>query len=103
MKLNFFNRQKKYEQYVLDGGLEYSSYYKDSIKRLKKNKMTMFCFCVIVLLVLVAIFAPLIAPYDPNMQDYANILKAPSKVTGWERMNTEEISSPESSMAPESP
>lgn len=28
MKLNFFNRQKKYEQYVLDGGLEYSSYYK---------------------------------------------------------------------------
>lgn len=80
MKLNFFNRQKKYEQYVLDGGLEYSSYYKDSIKRLKKNKMTMFCFWVIVLLILVAIFAPLIAPYDPNMQDYANILKAPSKV-----------------------
>ncbi len=79
-----FFKQKKFEQAVLSGeysmdDIEYSSYYKDSFKRLKKNKMAMFCAVVVVLLILIAIFAPLLAPYDPNAQDYANILKAPSK------------------------
>lgn len=79
-----FFKQKKFEQAVLSGeysmdDIEYSSYYKDSFKRLKKNKMAMFCAVVVVLLILIAIFAPLLAPYDPNVQDYANILKAPSK------------------------
>ena len=60
--------------------MEYSSYYKDSFKRLKKNKMSMFCLIVIVLLILIAIFAPLIAPCDPNLQDYTAILQAPSKL-----------------------
>ena len=67
MKTNIFNKQKKFEQEVLSGeyavgDMEYSSYYKDSFKRLKKNKMSMFCLIVIVLLILIAIFAPLIAP-----------------------------------------
>ena len=53
---------------------------KDSFKRLKKNKMSMFCLIVIVLLILIAIFAPLIAPCDPNLQDYTAILQAPSKL-----------------------
>ena len=79
-----FFKQKKFEQAVLSGeysmdDIEYSSYYKDSFKRLKKNKMAMFCAVVVVLLIVIAIFAPLLAPYDPNAQDYANILKAPSK------------------------
>ena len=33
-----------------------------------------------VLLILIAIFAPLIAPCDPNLQDYTAILQAPSKL-----------------------
>lgn len=79
-----FNKQKKFEQAVLSGeyandDIEYSSYYKDSFKRLKKNKMAMVCAVIIVILAFVAIFAPLLAPYDPDVQDYANILKAPSK------------------------
>lgn len=79
MKANIFNKQKKFEEEVLSGKYEYSSYYKDSFKRLKKNKMAMFCMGIIAVLVLIAIFAPVIAPYDPNVQDYASILKPPSK------------------------
>lgn len=79
-----FNKQKKFEQAVLSGeyandDIEYSSYYKDSFKRLKKNKMAMFCAIIIIALVIIAVFAPVLAPYDPDVQDYANILKAPSK------------------------
>ena len=85
MKTNIFNKQKIFEQEVLSGeyavgDMEYSSYYNDSFKRLKKNKMSMFCLIVIVLLILIAIFAPLIAPCDPNLQDYTAILQAPSKL-----------------------
>ena len=85
MKTNMFNKQKKFEQEVLSGGyavgdMEYSSYYKDSFKRLKKNKMSMLCLIIIALLILIAVFAPLIAPCDPNLQDYTAILQAPSKL-----------------------
>ncbi len=81
MKINIFNKQKKFEEEVLSGeyavgDMEYSSYYKDSFKRLKKNKMSMFCLFVILLLILIAIFAPLLAPYDPTVQDYASISAA---------------------------
>ena len=79
-----FNKQKKFEEAVLSGeysndDIKYSSYYKDSFKRLKKNKMAMLCAIIILLLVIIAVFAPVLAPYDPDVQDYANILKAPSK------------------------
>lgn len=79
-----FNKQKKFEEAVLSGeysndDIEYSSYYKDSFKRLKKNKMAMVCAIVIILLVIVAVFAPVLASYDPDVQDYANILKSPTK------------------------
>lgn len=76
--LGFFNKQKQFEQDVLENGMEYSSFYGDSFKRLKKNKMAMFCAGVLVILILVAIFAPVIAPYDPNYQDYAVVLSGPS-------------------------
>ena len=39
----------------------------------------MFCACLLGLLVLIAIFAPLIAPYDPNYQDYSAVLGGPCK------------------------
>ena len=38
----------------------------------------MFCAGILVLLVLVAIFAPVIAPYDPTYQDYSAVLAEPS-------------------------
>lgn len=74
----FFNKQKQFEQDVLENGMEYSSFYGDSLKRLKRNKMAMFCAGILVVLVVIAIFAPLIAPYDPTYQDYSAVLAAPS-------------------------
>ena len=100
MKINIFNKQKKFEEEVLSGeyavgDMEYSSYYKDSFKRLKKNKMSMFCLFVILLLILIAIFAPLLAPYDPTVQDYASILQDhPSSIYSVQ-MSMDEIFYPE--------
>lgn len=77
--IGFFNKQKQFEQDVLEHGMEYSSFYGDSLKRLKKNKMAMFCAGILVFLILVAVFAPLLSPYDPTYQDYSAVLSAPSK------------------------
>lgn len=79
-----FGKQKKFEQAVLNGefdigDMDYSSYYKDSFKRLKKNKMAMFCAIVVIALIVIAIFAPQIAPYDPNAQDYMAVLQEPGE------------------------
>ena len=77
--LGFFNKQKQFEQDVMENGMQYSSFYGDSLRRLKKNKMAMFCACVLILLALMAIFAPLLAPYDPTYQDYSAVLCGPCK------------------------
>ncbi len=42
-----------------------TSLYKDAWKRLKRNKLAMVGLSIIILLILIAIFAPLIAPYNP--------------------------------------
>lgn len=76
--ISFFTKQKKFEEQLLNGEMEYSSYYKDSFKRLKKNKAALFCLGVILVLILLALFAPLISPYDPTYQDYASVLAQPS-------------------------
>ncbi|WP_321972113.1 ABC transporter permease [Paratractidigestivibacter sp.] len=54
------------------------SYWAVSWNIFKKNKLGMVCLVVVALLVLVAIFAPLLAPYDPDAQELTNMLKAPS-------------------------
>ena len=74
----FFNKQKQFEKDVLENNMQYSSFYGDSFKQLKKNKIAMFCAGIIIILILIAIFAPLIAPYDPTYQDYSAVLAEPS-------------------------
>ncbi|HEY4663203.1 MAG TPA: ABC transporter permease [Candidatus Humimicrobiaceae bacterium] len=51
----------------IETGKRYSrtSLYKDAWKRLRKNKLSMLGLAVVILLILIAIFAPLITPYDP--------------------------------------
>lgn len=44
----------------------------------KKNKMALLGLVIVLLFVLVAVFAPLIAPYDPAQQDLANRFSPPS-------------------------
>lgn len=42
-----------------------------------KRKIVIASFAILVLSVLIAIFAPLVSPYDPNAQDLMNSLKPP--------------------------
>ena len=55
-----------------------ASYWAVSWNIFKKNKLGVFCLVVVVLLALVAIFAPLLTPYDPDAQELTNMLQAPS-------------------------
>jgi peptide/nickel transport system permease protein len=49
------------------------------MRRLLKTRMTLAALVVIALLVLAAIFAPIIAPYDPEKVDFAATLQGPSR------------------------
>jgi peptide/nickel transport system permease protein len=46
--------------------------------RFRRNKLGLIGAFLITVMVVVAIFAPLIAPFDPNAQDYTNIVGLPS-------------------------
>lgn len=48
----------------------------------RKNNLAMFCFGILALLVLAAIFAPWIAPFDPDAINFENKLLAPSLFGG---------------------
>lgn len=74
-----FYKKKNFENEIANGDVEYTSYYQDSFKKLKKNKPAMMCLGVLILLVIVAVFAPIIAPYEPNAQVLEDALK-PSSV-----------------------
>jgi len=53
-----------------------------AFRRLRKNKAAMLSLVVIGLLYLVAIFSPLIAPYDPAQAHFANIMIPPAWLPG---------------------
>lgn len=46
--------------------------------RLSRNKVAMGGLIVLIVIILTAIFAPLIAPYDPNYMDYTGLNQTPS-------------------------
>jgi peptide/nickel transport system permease protein len=52
--------------------------FKEVFKRFMAERLAFISFIYLVLLVIVAIFAPYIAPYDPNKQDLAHVLADPS-------------------------
>ncbi len=47
-------------------------------KRFKRNPTALIGLVVVILLILIAIFAPLIAPYDYQVQDYTAMMQKPS-------------------------
>ena len=53
------------EDIYLEKKYSRSSLYKDALKRLKRNKLAMLGLAIVIVLILIALFAPLIAPYDP--------------------------------------
>ena len=56
----------------------YHSYWSISWNILKKNKVAMACLGIVIILCLVALFAPWIAPYDPDAQVLTERLMPPS-------------------------
>jgi peptide/nickel transport system permease protein len=48
------------------------------IDRLRSNRNLMIGLAMLVALILVAVFAPLVAPFDPQEQDYSRTLQSPS-------------------------
>ena len=53
--------------------------WKKTVKTLFARKVSMVSAVVVVLFILTAIFAPFVAPYDPNYADLAAYLQGPSK------------------------
>jgi peptide/nickel transport system permease protein len=49
-----------------------------AVKRFTRNRLAVVGLVLIALLTLMAVFAPLIAPYDPIKQDYGALTQAPS-------------------------
>ncbi|WP_294578528.1 ABC transporter permease [uncultured Thomasclavelia sp.] len=60
----------------------YHSYWSISWNIFKKNKVAMVCLGIVIILCLVALFAPWIAPYDPDAQVLTDRLLPPSS-THW--------------------
>ena len=55
----------------------YRSLWVDALYRLARNRLALAGGVIILLMVVVAILAPLIAPFDPNEQNYDAILRPP--------------------------
>jgi peptide/nickel transport system permease protein len=55
-----------------------ANFYSDAWKRLKRNKAAMLSLSVILIFIVIAVIAPLIAPYDPLLQDLSSKVKPPS-------------------------
>ena len=68
--------------------------------RLKRNRMAMTGLALVLGLFVVSIFAPWLAPYDPNSIDLKQVLMPPSPPTTWARTPWAGTSSPASSSAP---
>lgn len=54
------------------------TYFKGAVRRLKKDKGALAGCIIIAILVVLAIFAPIITPYDPVRQNYDELLLPPS-------------------------
>ena len=59
-------------------GKKKKSQFRDMWRRLQKNKIAVVCLVVIVIMFIVAIFAPYIAPYGYDEQNYSNTYAPPS-------------------------
>lgn len=59
--------------------MKQSGKWKKTIKTLFSRRIVQFSAVVVGLFIVIAVFAPLIAPYDPNFADFASFLQGPSK------------------------
>jgi len=67
------------EPEIFDNKYSRSSLYKDAWKRLKKNKLAILGLAIVLFLVFIAIFAPFLAPYEPNSRIKEDSSLGPSR------------------------
>jgi peptide/nickel transport system permease protein len=65
------------------------SFWRNVLRRLMRDPVTMTCLAILTLIVLAAIFAPLIAPHDPYRTSMARRLIAPGDARYW--LGTDEL------------
>jgi peptide/nickel transport system permease protein len=70
--------QGPFEPGIIDNKYSRSSLYKDAWKRLKKNKLAILGLGIVLFLIFVAIFAPFLAPYEPNLRIKEDSMLGPS-------------------------
>ena len=66
---NLFDRASDEEKEQIVTRRESVSFMKDAMRRLAKNKMAMTCLIVLIIITLIAIFVPMIYPYNYTQQD----------------------------------
>ena len=67
-----------YEQTEEAELVELNSTWDNIVNTFKHNRLAMIGLVVIVLIILAAVFAPVVSPYDPNVQDLPNTCWEPT-------------------------
>ncbi|MGI6230928.1 MAG: ABC transporter permease [Tractidigestivibacter sp.] len=70
--------QAQMDEQAKTGKKRAESYWAVSWQIFRKNKLGMTCLVIVGILVFIAIFAPVLAPYDPDAQELSNMLAFPS-------------------------
>jgi len=68
---------------ALEPRLRSSSLWRDAFRQVKRNRLAMVGLVVLAVFAMCAVFAPLIAPFDPNAQDHSAVLAKPSLFHGF--------------------
>ena len=66
---NLFNRASDDEKAQIVTQRESVSFFKDAMRRLRKNRMAMICLWILIIITLIAIFVPMFYPYTYTKQD----------------------------------
>ncbi|MBQ5884970.1 MAG: ABC transporter permease, partial [Clostridia bacterium] len=68
LDLSKFEKATDEEKFLQQRMRESTTFFKDGMRRLAKNKLAMACLIIVVLIVLIATFVPMIYPYSYEQQ-----------------------------------
>ena len=68
LDLSSFEKATDEEKFMQQRMRESTTFFKDGMRRLRKNKIAMICLCVLIVIVLIVTFVPMFYPYDYSTQ-----------------------------------
>lgn len=68
LDLSSFEKATDDEKFMQQRMRESTTFFKDGMRRLRKNKIAMICLCVLIAIVLIITFVPMFYPYDYSTQ-----------------------------------